>query len=260
MRVSLRCFSRIPVSLLGLAIWACGGGDLVLPGDGGPDGEGGTEPSATQSTVSAEPASIRAGTGTSTVVVVVRDGEGNPVEGASVTLQATGDGNALNQPSGMTGPDGTAAGTLQSSTPGDKVISAMVNGSVAVSQTALVTVTPAPPGRGDVDRLVFLVPPRDVREDETFSVEVALVDSMGSVVPLSGLYIYVGLFEEGDETPTNDDLRGERFENTQNGIAVFNLAVEEEGRYRLRALTDDLPELGPHGPEPYLYSEVFEVD
>ena len=28
---------------------------------------------------------------------------------------------------------------------------------------------------------------------------------------------------------------------------------------RLRALTDDLPELGPHGPEPYLYSDFFEI-
>jgi len=28
----------------------------------------------------------------------------------------------------------------------------------------------------------------------------------------------------------------------------------------LWALTDDLPELGPHGPEPPLFSEEFEVE
>jgi hypothetical protein len=37
------------------------------------------------------------------------------------------------------------------------------------------------------------------------------------------------------------------------------VSVDKKGRYRLRALTDDLPELGPHGPEPYLFSRVFEV-
>jgi hypothetical protein len=111
-----------------------------------------------------------------------------------------------------------------------------------------------------VDRLVFLVPPRDAAENETFRVEVALVDEDGDVVPLSGIFIYVALFQEGRETPSNDLLTGERFENTEAGVAVFDLAVEREGRYRLRALTDDLPELGPHGPEPYLFSDVFEVE
>jgi hypothetical protein len=43
------------------------------------------------------------------------------------------------------------------------------------------------------------------------------------------------------------------------GLATFELSITENGKYRLRALTDDLPELGPHGPEPWLYSYVFEV-
>jgi hypothetical protein len=99
---------------------------------------------------------------------------------------------------------------------------------------------------------VFLVPPRDVDKNETFSVEVALVDEDGNVVPLSGIFIYVGLFPEGKDAPANDRLRGERFENTEDGIAAFALAIEKKGRYRLRALTDDLP-------EPHLFSDLFEV-
>ena len=85
------------------------------------------------------------------------------------------------------------------------------------------------------------------------------MDSLGNVVPLSEIFIYLGLFPEGSDTPVNDDLSGERFENTIGGIATFDLRVEREGRYRLRALTDDLPGHGPHGPEPFLFSRVFDV-
>jgi hypothetical protein len=79
-------------------------------------------------------------------------------------------------------------------------------------------------------------------------------------VPLSGIFIYLGLFKEGQDTPSNDLVGGEQFENTRDGVAVFDISIERAGRYRLRALTDDLPELGPHGPEPWLYSEVFEIE
>ena len=324
------------------------------------DSDEGPRPSASRSEVVADPASIDAGTGTSAIRVTVRDGDGDPLAGATVSLQATGEGNVLTQPAGTTGPDGTAVGALQSTAPGEKVVTALVNGSIQVTQTAVVTVTgggtlrieplegddqSAPAGSpvslrpavrvvdeqgapvagvavtftvtggggavsgaarttdgegvarvgrwtlgstpgpntleasaagvegspvvftaegtsaaSPVDRLVFLVPPRDVDEGETFTVRVGLVDAAGDVVPLSGIFIYIGLFPEGQNSPTNNDLGGERFENTEDGVAEFELSVRREGRYRLRALTDDLPELGPHGPEPYLYSEVFEVD
>ncbi|MBA3319698.1 MAG: Ig-like domain-containing protein [Gemmatimonadales bacterium] len=224
----------------------------------GTDDDGGGA-SGARSTISAEPSTIEVGSGSSTITVTVRDGAGGPVEGAAVVLQASGDGNTLTQPSAVTGSDGIATGAIRSAVPGEKVISATVDGSVELAQTALVTVSSGPVPT-DVDRLVFLVPPADVEEGETFPVEVALVDQDGNVVPLSEIFIYVALFPEGQDTPVNGVLRGERFENTVNGVAVLSLAVEQKGRYRLRALTDDLPELGPYGPEPHLYSDVFEVD
>jgi hypothetical protein len=222
------------------------------------DDDGDGEPSASRSTISAEPSSIQAGAGTSTITVTVRDEAGDPVEGATVAIEATGGGTILTQPSGVTGSDGVATGALQGTTPGEKVVSATVNGTVELSRTASVTVISSP--AGEVDRLIFRVPPRDVEENETFSVEVALVDAGGAVVPLSGIVVYIGLFPDRKDTPTNRYLRGERFEGTEDGIAVFDVAVEKKGRYRLRALTDDLPELGPHGPEPYLFSNPFEVE
>jgi acetylornithine deacetylase/succinyl-diaminopimelate desuccinylase-like protein len=76
--------------------------------------------------------------------VTVRDGEGDPVQGDTLTFQATSSDNTLSQPSGTTGPDVIATGTLGGAVPGTKVISAPIDGSVQVSQTAQVIVTPAP--------------------------------------------------------------------------------------------------------------------
>ncbi|HET6836722.1 MAG TPA: hypothetical protein VFH24_01700, partial [Gemmatimonadales bacterium] len=124
------------------------------------------------------------------------------------------------------------------------------------------------PSQADVDRLVFSVqPPAEVDEDETFTVSVALVDANGNIVPLSGIFIYLDLFQQGDATPTNTLLRGEHFESTENGVSVFNVRVVDDGRYFretdryfLEAQTDDLPMHGPYGPEPYPRSTVFRVD
>src|SRR5207302_2274093 len=56
-------------------------------------------PSAAQSTVTAAPATITAGAGSSTITVTVRDANGNPVSGATVTLMVTpATGSTLTQP------------------------------------------------------------------------------------------------------------------------------------------------------------------
>jgi hypothetical protein len=89
---------------------------------------------------------------------------------------------------------------------------------------------------------------------------VALVDEDGDIVPLSGIFIYLDLFREGNDHPSNNELWGEKFENTEDGVAVFDIRVQDEGRWRLRALSDDLPTLGPHGPEPWLFSDFFRVE
>ena len=191
--------------------------------------------------------------------VRVLDERGDPVAGVTVTFVVTGGGGQVAGAEQTTDAQGIArvdAWTL-GPTPGPNALEARADGVTGSPVVFTATGTGSEP---QVDRLVFLVPPGNVEKNERFTVEVALVDRDGNVVPLSGIFIYVGLFREGQERPTNDDLAGERFENTEDGIAVFDLRIEEEGRYRLRALTDDLPELGPHGPEPFLYSEVFEVD
>lgn len=357
MIATVRLLRRLVAPLSALAALECGGGDLVLPSGGG--GDGGNVPNAIRSTLSADPASIQAASGRSTVTVTVRDSTDAPVDGASVALRATGGDNTLTQPSGPTGADGIATGTLQSTIPGTKVISALVNGAMLLRQTVEVTVTPASeagieliegdgqnipagasvpvqptvratdgsgqpvagvevtfvvtggggsvdgatqttnadgiarvgawtlgadPGTntlearagalpggpvvftadgtgGGVDHFVFSVQPHDANKGELFRVEVTMVDASGDVVPLNGIEIYLGLFPDGSEVPANRRLLGDRFRETESGTAVFNeLGVTVEGRYRFRALSDDFPALGPHGPTPYLFSDPFDVE
>ena len=212
-------------------------------------GDGGGDPSPERSSVAALPASIEAGTGLSTITVTVRDGAGAAVSGASVTLSATGAGNVLTQPSAPTGADGVATGTLRSVVPEAKVVSAVVNGAVAIAATATVTVTAV----SGPDHLIFLVQPSDVEEDEEISpaVEVAIVDQQENVVPLSGVEIEIELIRDDDRD--SNDLEGDRRRDTVNGIAVFpGLAVDrDDDGYRLRASAPDLPELGSVESAPF---------
>jgi hypothetical protein len=79
----------------------------------------------------------------STITVTARDQFGNVISGATVQLLASGTGNTLTQPAGNTDASGVATGTLSSTDPGDKVVSATING-VPIDQTVTVTVTVTP--------------------------------------------------------------------------------------------------------------------
>jgi len=100
--------------------------------------------SAATSSVGASPTTITASTGssTSTITVTVRDEFSNPLQGAGVVLSATGSNNTFTQP-GNTNSLGVTTGTFRSTTAEGKTISATVNGSTLITQTAAVTVNPA---------------------------------------------------------------------------------------------------------------------
>jgi Invasin, domain 3/Bacterial Ig-like domain (group 1)/Calcineurin-like phosphoesterase len=100
---------------------------------------GGVSPD--QSTVEAAPSTIAANTGTSTITVTAKDAGGNPISGKTVVLAATGSGNTLTQPSAPTDANGVATGTLSSTVPETKTVSATLDGT-GIAQTVQVSVTP----------------------------------------------------------------------------------------------------------------------
>jgi hypothetical protein len=228
------------------------------------DGDDGEEPvPATVEALEGTGQAARVGTQVAIRPAVrVLDQNGQPVEGFEVTFVVTGGGGSVTGATRTTDRDGIAR--VGSWTLGETAGTNTLEARAGALSGSPVTFTaegtqPTPEPEVEVDRLVFLTPPQDAAVNETMRVEVALVDVDGDVVPLSGIFVYLGLFAEGNDSPSNDILTGERFENTEDGVAAFDLGVDRPGRYRLRALTDDLPEIGPHGPEPYLFSEVFEI-
>jgi hypothetical protein len=234
-----------------LAGWSCGGDDLVLPEP---------PPSTLEITDGNRQEGPPGVPLPERLIVRLTDPDGGGIPDRIVVWAVSSGGGSISPTSDRTDAEGfaSAAWTLGTAE-GVQRASAQVPGIDTVAFTATNTGDGGGEPPPEVDRLVFRTPPRDADVGERFRVEVALVDADGRVVPLSGIFIYLGLFQEGEDTPTNDLLSGERFENTMDGIGTFDLGVERPGRYRLRALTDDLPELGPHGPRPYLFSEVFEV-
>lgn len=193
--------------------------------------------------------------------VRVTDAAGDPVAGVTVTFAITSGGGSLDGATQTTGSDGIARvgrWTL-GATPGTNTLEAR-SGTLSGSPVVFTAQATAPDLTRQVDRLVYRFPPAQfIRQNESFPIKVALVDTAGHVVPLDGILIYLELFPEGSANPTSQAIEGSRFESTVDGIATFQISITRTGTFRLRALTDDLPELGPHGPEPWLYSYLFEV-
>ncbi len=99
--------------------------------------------SATNSTVTASPSNnvVANGASTSIITITVRDANGNPVAGQTVSLAATGSSNAFAQP-GLTNSLGVTTGTVASTTAEVKTVTATVNPGgtpVVVSQQPAVT-------------------------------------------------------------------------------------------------------------------------
>ncbi len=106
-------------------------------------------PHAGTSTVVAVPSVIPPSAGgltsASIITVTVRDALGRTITGAAVTLAASGTGNALTQPTTLTDNQGRTTGTLSSTVAQDKTVTATVNGTLPITQSATVTVNAGAP-------------------------------------------------------------------------------------------------------------------
>lgn len=137
--------------------------------------------SQSNSLVTASPTAITASTGSnrSTISVTVRDAFGNPIPGRTVSLAATGTGNALTQPALVSDALGVATGSISSTVAATKTISATVDGSVVLAQTPTVTVTAAA-----ANRLALVQAPAGAVANQAFTTQpvVEVQDTFGNRV------------------------------------------------------------------------------
>jgi hypothetical protein len=171
--------------------------------------------SPSHSTVQAAPASIMASTGSSatTVTVTARDQFDNPVVGAGVVLGASGTGNTVTQPVATTDAGGVATGSFSSTVAESKTVSASAAG-VGVTQTAVVTVTPAVNGQ-----LVFIAQPATSVAGVAIApaVKVAVQDAFGNTFTSFTGNVTVAL----GANPGNDVLGGTKTKAAVAGEATF---------------------------------------
>jgi hypothetical protein len=97
------------------------------------------QPSASRSDVSVNPDAIPAGSGSSTVRVVVRDANGDPLNGVTVTPTASGGGYQFAPASAVTGSDGVATFAFSATEAGDKTITIDAGG-VTLDKHEVITV------------------------------------------------------------------------------------------------------------------------
>lgn len=95
-------------------------------------------PSASKSAVAASPSTMNL-QGSSIITVTVRDGNGTPLSGVSVTLSSSGTGNTISPASQPSDKDGKANFTYSSTVAETKTITATA-GMVELTQRALITV------------------------------------------------------------------------------------------------------------------------
>jgi hypothetical protein len=116
-------------------------------------------PSASQSSVAADPTSFEAGSGSSTITVTVRDAQGTPIPNVPVQIVVSGSNNTITPP-GSTNSSGVATSSFSSTTAESKTVSASAGG-VGIQQTATVNVTappPPPPPTSDASQTTATVP------------------------------------------------------------------------------------------------------
>jgi adhesin/invasin len=149
--------------------------------------------SPSQSTLAATPENLVADGSISTITVTARDANGNPISGATVSLAATGTGNTVTQPTGLTDSSGEATGTLSSTVAEVKTVSATVAGTT-ISQRATVVMT-----AGAASQLGITAQPSSVQSGLPFSQQpvIEVQDAHGNSVSQSGIVVTASLATGG---------------------------------------------------------------
>lgn len=188
------------------------------------------EPDASASSVSALPSSLSAG-GTATLTAIVRDLLGNPIQGVSVTFEATGTGNTLSPPV-ATDAAGMAFGDLTSTAAGAKTVTASA-GPLPLSAHPIVTFAAGPV---DGARSTAAAAPASLVADgvASTSVTVTLRDAWDNPVP--------GRWVSLTSSRGTADLLASWWETTDAaGTVTFAASSERAGATTFTALASSSP-------------------
>jgi alpha-tubulin suppressor-like RCC1 family protein len=139
----------------------------------------------------ADPASSDVVAGSQTVsagdstalTVTVRDSFGNPVTGETVSLEATGTGNQLDQPVAATDANGRTAGSLSSSVAGVHTVTGYLAGARALAGVASVTFAPGPAASGPGGSTMVAVPTVGSDDGTPVTLAATIKDRFGNAVP-----------------------------------------------------------------------------
>jgi hypothetical protein len=185
-------------------------------------------PSPSLSTVAVDPTSFTTG-GSSTITVTVKDGSGAPMSGVNVTLSATGSGNSITQPASATDVNGVATGTLSSTGPGLKSVTAVAGG-VTLDPHPEVTVNVGPPDAGQ--STVTAVPTSITAGSGTSTVTVTVKDQFGNLIGGSNVVLAA--------TGTGNTLTGGGATNPS-GVATGTLSSTDAESKIVSATADGTP-------------------
>lgn len=157
--------------------------------------------SGSLSSISANPLTITAGSGSSVVTVTIRDSLGLPLAGLTVSLTASGSGNTLTQPTQKTDANGQTTGSLSSTVAETKRVSAST-GTVQLDDEVDITVVAGIPAASTSDAKV----PKGRRLRFT-DIEIKSRDAFGNDIHAGGFSSRFSIFVSGTNsaTPTVHD-------------------------------------------------------
>ena len=176
------------------------------------------EPSASRSTMVAEPTGIVAGIGSSTIRVTVKGAGGELLSGIEVSLSASGDGNTIAPETATTNANGVATFSFSSTVAGNKTITATAGG-VALDDTEVVTVFTNSSTTEIAD-----ITPEPSTSGQTFRVTVRVTGEGGNV-PTGTVAIFSFQETGGCDAAALDS----------EGIAFCDFALDEVGTQTIEA-------------------------
>ncbi|HEU5153686.1 MAG TPA: Ig-like domain-containing protein, partial [Gemmatimonadales bacterium] len=153
-------------------------------------------PSASLSSISANPLTLTAGSGSSVITVTIRDSLGLPLAGLTVTLTASGSGNTVTQPTQVTDANGETTGSLSSTVAETKKVKASV-GAVQLKDEADITVVAGIPAAATTDAHV----PKGQRLRFT-NLEIRTRDAFGNEIKTGGYASHLTIVVTGTNSAT----------------------------------------------------------